>query len=330
LDRPLLIENKEGLGFLMPNSHDINLSQIQEIVGSDYKLGVIDVERQEEFAMSIKELNEYFQEPKPRDKVYNLISFEISKTKLTETIEAPRVVQQMSWVSNGVWPNPLSTSSPVEVPLNEEHVKPEVQKYCLISGENSYTDFHIDFGGSSVWYHLVKGDKMFYLIEPTDENLRAYENWYSQKNHNEIFLADKVKNCYKFEIKEGNTIILPSGWIHAVYTPYDSLVFGGNFLQSYSIPMQVKVYEMELRLNTHEKYRFPAFETLQWYAAKFYTQKLKEINSSKKCITNRLYHGLKYLNNTLKRWVNSKDVRSLKFFSQLNIFLKYLLSFCIC
>ena len=23
-----------------------------------------------------------------------------------------------------------------------------------------YTDFHIDFGGTSVWYHIVKGEKV--------------------------------------------------------------------------------------------------------------------------------------------------------------------------
>lgn len=34
--------------------------------------------------------------------------------------------------------------------------KPQVQKYCLMSVENSYTDFHVDFGGTSVWYHVLK------------------------------------------------------------------------------------------------------------------------------------------------------------------------------
>ena len=23
-----------------------------------------------------------------------------------------------------------------------------------------YTDFHIDFGGTSVWYHILKGEKV--------------------------------------------------------------------------------------------------------------------------------------------------------------------------
>ncbi len=65
---------------------------------------------------------------------------------------------------------------------------------------------------------------------------------------------------------------------------------------------------MELRLKTPEKYRFPAFETSQWYAARFYTEKLKELNSNRKTINVSLYHGLKHLKDTLKRWLNSKDV----------------------
>lgn len=38
----------------------------------------------------------------------------------------------------------------------ENYERPEVAKYCLISPQSSYTDFHIDFGGSSVWYSVVR------------------------------------------------------------------------------------------------------------------------------------------------------------------------------
>ena len=38
-----------------------------------------------------------------------------------------------------------------------------------------------------------------------------------------------------------------SGWIHAVYTPVDTLVFGGNFLHSFNIPMQLNIYSIEDR-----------------------------------------------------------------------------------
>lgn len=35
------------------------------------------------------------------------------------------------------------------------------------------------------------------------------------------------------------------GWIHAVYTPEDALVFGGNILHSFNIPMQLTIHEIE-------------------------------------------------------------------------------------
>jgi len=41
-------------------------------------------------------------------------------------------------------------------------------------------------------------------------------------------------------VKGGETVFLPSGWIHAVMTPVDSMVFGGNFLHKLCIPMQLR------------------------------------------------------------------------------------------
>jgi F-box/leucine-rich repeat protein 10/11 len=38
----------------------------------------------------------------------------------------------------------------------ENFERPEVSKYCLMSPQSSYTDFHVDFGGSSVWYSVVR------------------------------------------------------------------------------------------------------------------------------------------------------------------------------
>ena len=35
------------------------------------------------------------------------------------------------------------------------------------------------------------------------------------------------------------------GWIHSVYTPVDSLVFGGNFVHSYNISLQLKAAKIE-------------------------------------------------------------------------------------
>ena len=51
------------------------------------------------------------------------------------------------------------------------HIHTQVQYYCLMSVAGSYTDFHVDFGGSSVWYHVLKGRKTFYFVKPTEQNL---------------------------------------------------------------------------------------------------------------------------------------------------------------
>lgn len=35
-----------------------------------------------------------------------------------------------------------------------------VVRYVLMSVGGCYTDFHIDFGGTSVWYHIMRGKKV--------------------------------------------------------------------------------------------------------------------------------------------------------------------------
>jgi len=63
--------------------------------------------------------------------------------------------------------------------------------------------------------------------------------------------------------------------IHAVYTPEDSLVIGGNFLHGYRIGEQIAIYNIERRTQVPAKFRFPYFEQMLWYASKKYLEKLK-------------------------------------------------------
>lgn len=67
-------------------------------------------------------------------------------------------------------------------------------------------------------------------------------------NNSESFFGRIVNKCNRVELSPGMTFIIPSGWIHCVFTPEDSLVFGGNFLHSYSIPMQIRIVKSEDRI----------------------------------------------------------------------------------
>ncbi len=128
-----------------------------------------------------------------RSAVLNVISLEFSKTPLADDVEAPTVVRQLDWIDLA-WPR-VSPSDEEEEDSDEEGLAiaeeeeadsgakakakakgnakananakgsmtrplredaPQVQKYCLMGVQGAWTDFHIDFGGSSVWYHVFR------------------------------------------------------------------------------------------------------------------------------------------------------------------------------
>ncbi|GAB1302002.1 Lysine-specific demethylase 2A [Apodemus speciosus] len=185
-------------------------------------------------------------------------------------------VDFIDWVDN-MWPRHLKESQTESTNAILEMQYPKVQKYCLMSVRGCYTDFHVDFGGTSVWYHIHQGGKVFWLIPPTAHNLELYENWLLSGKQGDIFLGDRVSDCQRIELKQGYTFVIPSGWIHAVYTPTDTLVFGGNFLHSFNIPMQLKIYSIEDRTRVPNKFRYPFYYEMCWYVLERYVY----------CITNR-------------------------------------------
>ncbi|KAK3100902.1 JmjC domain-containing histone demethylation protein 1, partial [Teratosphaeriaceae sp. CCFEE 6253] len=142
---------------------------------------------------------------------------------------------------------------------------PKVQYYCLMSVADSYTDFHVDFGGSSVYYHILKGKKTFFFIPPKQKHLKAYEEWNESPQQNFTFLPSITKECYRVDLNEGDTMLIPSGWIHAVWTPETSLVIGGNFLTRMSYKNQFKLVEIEKANHTPIKFRYPFFQRIMWY-----------------------------------------------------------------
>lgn len=71
-------------------------------------------------------------------------------------------MRELDWV-DCVWPKHLKESQTESTNVIDEMMYPKVQKYCLMSVKGCYTDFHIDFGGTSVWYHILKGSKVFIL-----------------------------------------------------------------------------------------------------------------------------------------------------------------------
>ena len=216
--------------------------------------------------------------------------------------------------------------------LNKE--QPRVAKYCLMSAAGSYTDFHVDFGGTSVWYHVYHGSKRFYFIEPTSKNLKIYSKWATDKSIKYQFLPDIIKasggEVYEVTLKQGQTMFIASGWIHAVYTPQDSLVFGGNFVHEHSLEMQLTIYRLEKQMKVGNQYKFPNYQKLMWYVAFGFLRKIKNMGGDEEEVQDDQYQqqrqvqaicstypphilrGYLALAKELQRWSVSREKRTIE------------------
>lgn len=146
--------------------------------------------------MSLREWADYFHTPpSQREKILNVITLEIGDTPLGAMVVRPQLVRDLDWVDL-VWPQ-----------IDKIIDYPRVQLYCLMGVQCCYTDFHVDFGGSSVFYHILSGEKIFYFVEPSPRNLKAYEEWSSSPDQGSIFFPDMLPpgTCIEAHIVTGNT-----------------------------------------------------------------------------------------------------------------------------
>ncbi|KAL9030640.1 MAG: hypothetical protein Q9196_001250 [Gyalolechia fulgens] len=246
---------QDALDMVIPPN--LTVRTVAELYGPEEKVEVIDVKSQngEGKKWNMRRWANYY-ENTTNKVVRNVISLEVSQSTLGRLIRRPQIVRDLD-LQDAVWPAELQAKGEI----------PRVQFYCLMSVADCFTDFHIDFGGSSVFYHILKGKKTFFFIPPKEKHLKKYEEWCMSPAQNWTFLADQTKECYRVDLSEGDTMLIPAGWIHAVWTPEDSLVIGGNFLTRLNYSMQLRVAQAEKATGVARKFRYPHFQKIQWYTA---------------------------------------------------------------
>eukprot|EP00934_Nitzschia_sp_Nitz4_P005851 Nitzschia sp. Nitz4//scaffold1_size375055//328466//330279//NITZ4_000333-RA/size375055-augustus-gene-0.734-mRNA-1//-1//CDS//3329541216//5841//frame0 len=336
LTKPILVyDTPESIGMKLPKTkgRPFSVRDVANILGHHYPVHVIDVEHQEELeGWTLADLVEYFEDEErllqqhqrefqesqrrhtskrrrkaaekclnqatlQRPRVLNQISLEFSKTPMRKQVQSPQFVRDIDWIDNA-WPRQRDADGSLTENIDE--VYPNVQYYCLTSAADCFTDFHIDFGGTAVWYHILSGEKDFCLIPPTRENLAIYEEWLCRPDQASIFLPDMIPNkqeVLRISLAASQTLIIPTAWIHAVYTPSDSLVFGGNFLHGLDMSLQLEVHCIEARTRVQEKFRFPQFIPLHFYSGGWYLTKLRSGQ-----VVQREVDSLLELADTLREW----------------------------
>lgn len=136
---PLLFKEKTGLGLSVPSS-DFSINDVRMCVGSKRMLDVMDVNTQKNLRMSMKEWQQYYEEPE-KTRLLNVISLEFSHTKLDNYVQSPKIVRNIDWV-DVVWPKCLKEAQVEGTNSLEDMMYPKVKKYCLMSVKNCFTDFH--------------------------------------------------------------------------------------------------------------------------------------------------------------------------------------------
>ncbi|ODV58770.1 [Histone H3]-lysine-36 demethylase [Ascoidea rubescens DSM 1968] len=354
LDKPVVVLQKDKTRIQNLSIPDnLSIDDICNYMGEDHPVEVMDCLTQE----SLKNWNlglwkDYYQKfDENTDKIRNVISLEISHNlKLNEIIKRPEFVTDLDIIDK-TWPtnnnlddldNSKNDSNEL-TDLSEFNVKrPKVSKYCLMSLKNSYTDFHIDFGGTSVFYNIVKGKKIFLMFPPTDENYRLYKEWSLKDDQNNIFFPDYIEekkriyhnhnhnhnhnlnysnpgSGFKVILNEGDFMIIPSGWIHAVYTPEKSFIIGGNFLTLFNLDQEIKVEEIENLTKVPKKFQFPNFKMTLWLISYYYLDNINKILKLDEREKKMLFTLYDYLKNELQFIKNKSIPNRIKKISKENI-----------
>ena len=149
MTEPIVIEEPDGLGMAMPPS-SLTVPEIATTLGHETPLEVIgsflvlltelvkptnnayaDVATQSSLVgWTLGKWATYYScEPSAREKVRNVISLEISGTKLGDQVLPPKLVRDIDWVEK-FWPNNKKGAS---------QPYPKVQLYCLMGVAGAWT-----------------------------------------------------------------------------------------------------------------------------------------------------------------------------------------------
>ncbi|EFO85509.1 hypothetical protein CRE_23031 [Caenorhabditis remanei] len=292
-----LFEKKDGLDFSYPD--DLSLDTVMDYIDPSTHINVIDSYRQKskKWSMTMGNLLEAFnQPPTQRKTALNVLSLEFSKMEgLRETFQVPHFVRQHSLVDQlnealkgkqrVLEGEKDSKEKKEKLAAIQKKLKemPQYQRFLLLSMEDSFTDIHVDASATSVFYHVVKGRKVFYIANPTAENLAMYKKYeLNEEDKPNEWIGEKLfKEFRRVEIREGQTAFIPSGYIHYVCTPEDSLVLGGNFLMEKHFELQFRMTAVEEESVEKERVSvdnlYQGFNNVIWaYVEELMLEKIRE------------------------------------------------------
>ncbi|RWR99811.1 lysine-specific demethylase 7B-like protein [Dinothrombium tinctorium] len=98
----------------------------------------------------------------------------------------------------------------------------------VYSMKGSLTSSHIDFGCAN-YFHIITGEKLWAVSLFTEENMALFSN--CDINNLSFHPSERLpERTYLFRLKPGDTLFMPAGAIHTVYTEKTTEGFGSTLL----------------------------------------------------------------------------------------------------
>merc|ERR1719502_2317926 len=98
-----------------------------------------------------------------------------------------------------------------------------VRSFWTMSPAGTYLDFaRADLLGAGMWTHVIRGAQTFVVVPPSTHNTALYEHWVTVAHSCPELFGDLADSCYRIDVHEGQTLVMPAGWIYAIYVSTSS------------------------------------------------------------------------------------------------------------
>ncbi|KAJ0408553.1 hypothetical protein ATCC90586_009574 [Pythium insidiosum] len=233
LDAPLLVlDNNWGIAGLMKPLPAITVDDISALLTQPSHVCVLrglDVGSQQTFPLSAADWSARMAHRAAPDAPWNA-QFRVLETPFRHEVAPPVAVSAVDWHYA------LSQCS------GGAAQTPNPELYGTLCGTGTFFDFTIAPDCQASWLAVSSGELTVFLIAPSTTNLQAFRHWVSGSNGDAsttIFLAERVTHCIKCHVRSGSSMVIPSGWIFALYADECSSFFSGHFGATQMLPSQL-------------------------------------------------------------------------------------------
>ena len=117
---------------------------------------------------------------------------------------------------------------------------PKQSTFCLFTMQGASMSYHLDLWATAVLYVVLWGVKLFVVAPPTKHNLGLLRSWQEsggdgRREAHARFPAE-LEQAQIAVLLQHQALLLPSGWVHAVFTPVDSSTLGWNWQPEAQLP----------------------------------------------------------------------------------------------